>query len=108
MKRGILTKKEPEKRLLMRLPKTGGRGNTGRITIRHRGGGARKLYRKIMFGQVQMGQKGRVSAIEYDPTRNALIMLVEYADGSKFYMLAPHGIRAGDENLCDEKTDVKI
>ncbi|OHA64690.1 MAG: 50S ribosomal protein L2 [Candidatus Wildermuthbacteria bacterium RIFCSPLOWO2_01_FULL_48_29] len=108
MKRGILTKKEPEKRLLMRLPKTGGRGNTGRITIRHRGGGARKLYRKIMFGQVQMGQKGRVSAIEYDPNRNALIMLVEYADGSKFYMLAPHGIRAGDEILCDEKTDVKI
>ena len=108
MKRGIVTKKEPEKSLLMRLPKSGGRGNTGRITMWQRGGGARKLYRKIMFGQTHLGQKGQVRAIEYDPNRNALIMLIEYAGDSKFYMIAPHGIQVGDEILCDEKTDVKI
>ncbi len=107
MKRGIITKKKPEKNLLVRLRKTGGRNNSGRITIRHRGGGARKIYRKIMFGQMQLGQKGKIIAIEYDPNRNALIMLVEYADGQKCYMIAPHRIQVGDEIVCDEKTEVK-
>ncbi|MEK7542427.1 MAG: 50S ribosomal protein L2 [Patescibacteria group bacterium] len=107
MKYGIITKKRPEKQLLLRLKRTGGRNNRGRITMWHRGGGARKLYRKIMFGQTQLGQKGKVSAIEYDPNRNAFIMLVEYADGQKYYMLAPHGIGVGDEIVCDEKTEVK-
>ena len=105
MVKSILTKKEPEKRLLARITRTGGRGNLGRITVRHRGGGARKLYRKVTFGQVQLGQKGRVSSFEYDPGRNAWIMLVEYQDGSKYYMLAPHGIQVGDEIVCDEKAD---
>ncbi|KKW14181.1 MAG: 50S ribosomal protein L2, partial [Parcubacteria group bacterium GW2011_GWA2_50_10] len=107
MVKSILTKKEPEKRLLARITRTGGRGNLGRITVRHRGGGARKLYRKVTFGQVQLGQKGRVSSFEYDPGRNAWIMLVEYQDGSKYYMLAPHGIQVGDEIVCDEKADVR-
>ncbi len=115
MVKGILTKKRPEKRLLVRIAKTGGRGNLGRITVRHRGGGARKLYRKVMFGQVKLGQTGRVSSLEYDPGRNAWIMLVEYEDlsadkagGLKYYMLAPHGIQVGDEIVCDEKTEVRL
>ena len=92
----------------MRITRTGGRGNSGRITVRHRGGGARKLYRKVTFGQVQLGQKGRVSSLEYDPGRNAWIMLVEYGDGSKYYMLAPHGIQTGEEVVCEEKTEVRL
>ncbi len=106
--RGIITKKKPEKRLLVRLKKTGGRNNRGRITMWQRGGGARKLYRKVMFGQAQAGQTGRVNAIEYDPNRNALIMLVTYPNGQKFYLLAPHGIQVGNEVVCDEKTEVKL
>ena len=110
--RGILTKKEPERSLLVHLGKTGGRNNRGRITMWQRGGGSRLLWRKITFGQVQLGQKGKVTSIEYDPNRNAHIMLVEYAGlsgqgGEKYYMLAAQGIRVGDEITCDEKTEVK-
>ncbi|HZX49621.1 MAG TPA: 50S ribosomal protein L2 [Candidatus Paceibacterota bacterium] len=108
MKRGIFTKKKPEKSLLLHLQKHGGRGNTGRITMRHQGGGARKLYRLVDFGQEQLGKTGKVQAIEYDPNRNAFLMLVEYANGAKQYAIAPHGIQAGDEITCDEKTEVKM
>lgn len=107
MSKSILTKKEPERSLLVHLGKTGGRNNSGRISMWQRGGGSRLLWRKITFGQVQLGQKGKVASIEYDPNRNAYIMLVEYADGAKYYMLAPHGIQVGDEIVCDEKTEAK-
>ena len=107
MMKGILTKKEPERSLLVHLGKTGGRNNRGRITMWQRGGGSRLLWRKITFGQVRLGQKGKVTSIEYDPNRNAFIMLVEYADGEKYYMLAAQGIHVGDEIVCDEKTEVK-
>lgn len=103
----LLTKKKPEKRLLVRIKKTGGRDRRGRITVRHRGGGARRLYRKIMFGQMNRGQKGKVKAIEYDPNRSAFLMLVEYASGQTCYMLAPQGVGVGDEILCAEQTDLR-
>lgn len=113
MKQRIITKKKPEKKLLVHIKKTGGRNNTGRITMWQRGGGSKKLWRSVMFGQAWLGQKGRVAAIEYDPNRNALIMLVEYTDLpdgkagiGKQYMLAPHGIQVGDEITCDEKVEV--
>ena len=107
MTQRIITKKEPERSLLVHLGKTGGRNNRGRITMWQRGGGSRLLWRNITFGQVQMGQKGKVATIEYDPNRNAFIMLVEYENREKYYMLAPQGIQVGDEIVCDEKTEVK-
>jgi len=107
IKRKVTTKAKPEKSLLLRIKTSAGRNNTGRITIRHRGGGSRKLYRMINFGQSQLGKKATVKAIEYDPNRNAYIMLVEYADGTKQYLIAPHTIQVGDEIICEEKTDVK-
>lgn len=108
MTKGIFTKKEPERSLLVHFPKTGGRNNRGRITMWQRGGGSRLLWRRIMFGQAELGKKGKVTSIEYDPNRNAYIVLVEYANGEKYYMLAAQGIQVGDEITCDEKTDVKI
>lgn len=107
MTKGVFTKKEPERNLLVHLGKTGGRNNRGRISMWQRGGGSRLLWRKVTFNQVQLGQKGKISAIEYDPNRNAFLMLVEYADGEKHYMIAPHGIQVGDEIMCDEKTETK-
>lgn len=107
MKRGLITKKKPEKSLLLHLKKNAGRNNTGRITVRHRGGGARKLYRLVTFDQEHMGATGTVSGIEYDPGRNALLMLVEYADGKKRYMIAPQGVQEGSEVTCGETAELK-
>lgn len=105
----ILTKKEPEKKLTVPLKKTGGRSRTtGRITVRHRGGGAKRKYRIIDFNQRKMNISAEVEAIEYDPNRSAYIMLLKYKDGEKCYQLAPEGIRVGDEIICAEKTDLKI
>lgn len=104
----ILTKKEPEKRLLLPLKKTGGRAVSGRITVRHRGGGAKRMYRIVDFGQEKMGIKGGVVALEYDPNRTAYLALIEYQDGQKRYILAPHQIKIGDEIVCAEKAEIKI
>lgn len=109
MGKEILTKKEPEKRLLLFLKKKAGRSTqTGQITCRHRGGGVKRLYRIVDFDQEKKGMKGKVIAIEYDPNRTAYLMLVEYEDGEKRYLLAPHGIQIGDEIICDDKTEIKI
>jgi large subunit ribosomal protein L2 len=111
MKKTVITKTKPEKSLLVHIKTTAGRNNTGRITIRHRGGGSRKMYRQVSFGQTQLGEKGTVRGVEYDPNRNAYIMLVEYAvgkDGAKQYLIAPHTIKPGDEVICAEKAEVKI
>ncbi len=108
MSKEILTKKEPEKRLLLPLKKKAGRGNTGRITVRHRGGGVKRLYRIIDFGEEKLGVPGKVLAIEYDPNRTAYIALVEYQDGEKRYILAPHGLAIGQEIICAEKTEIKV
>ena len=104
----ILTKKEPEKSLLVSLKKKAGRSNTGRITVRHRGGGAKKLYRIIDWGEEKLDIPGKVIAIEYDPYRTAFIALVEYEDGTKRYRLAPAELKVGDEVICSEKTEIKI
>ena len=84
-----ITKKTPERSLTVALNKTGGRGNTGRITSRHIGGGAKRQYRIIDFKRNKDGIPAKVTAIEYDPNRNANIALLCYADGEKKYILAP-------------------
>jgi len=102
-----LTKKKPEKRLLLRLQKKAGRGFGGRVTVRHRGGGAKHLYRIIDFGQEKINLKGKVIALEYDPYRTSFIALVQYEDADKRYLLAPQGLKAGDEVVCAEKAELK-
>ncbi len=99
----ILTKKEPEKTLVRSLKKRGGRANSGRITVRHRGGGQKRLYRMIEFSQERLAEKAAVKALEYDPNRTAFLALLEYQDGKKAYILAPQGLKVGDEVLFDEK-----
>ena len=90
-------KKEPEKRLSVRLRKKGGRNFQGRITARHRGGGHKKIYRKIDFDRNKDGVPASVAFIEYDPNRSARIALLHYADGEKRYILAPEGLKVGDK-----------
>ncbi|OHA64013.1 MAG: 50S ribosomal protein L2 [Candidatus Wildermuthbacteria bacterium RIFCSPHIGHO2_01_FULL_48_25] len=102
----ILSKKEPEKRLLVHMRNTGGRNKYGRITVRHRGGGTRSMYRFVDFGQEYAGVKGKVSALEYDPNRNAFIALVQYENGKKGYVLAAETMKEGSEILCDERAEV--
>ncbi len=91
-----ITKTEPEKSLLVPLKRKAGRNNRGRITVRHRGGGARRMLRIIDFKRDKVGVPGRVAAIEYDPNRSANIALVYYVDGEKRYILAPLGLKVGD------------
>lgn len=91
-----ITAEEPEKSLLAPLKKKAGRNFQGRITVRHRGGGAKQQYRIIDFKRDKFGVPGRVATIEYDPNRTARIALVVYADGEKRYILAPLGLKVGD------------
>ena len=92
----VLSKEGPEKSLLAPLKKNAGRNSYGRITVRHRGGGNRKKYRIIDFKRQKEGVEATVLSIEYDPNRSAFIALLQYADGEKKYILAPHGLKAGD------------
>ncbi len=103
----VITKKRPEKSLTVGLKKKGGRNNTGKITVRHRGGGNKRLYRIIDFKRNKLGVPAKVKAIEYDPNRSAYIALLTYADGEKRYILAPLGIKVGDTVISDEVTEVK-
>ena len=107
-KKSILTKKKPEKKLLLRLTRRAGRSRSGTITVRHRGGGAKRLYRLVSFGQERMGEKAKVMALEYDPYRAAYIMLLEYPDSKKGYRLAPHDIKIGEMVVVSEKAEIKI
>ncbi len=91
-----ITKKKPEKRLTVPLKKHAGRNNRGRITTRHRGGGAKRFYRIIDFKRNKTGVPARVAAIEYDPNRSARIALLFYVDGEKRYIIAPLGVRVND------------
>lgn len=91
-----ITKKKPEKRLTTPLKKHAGRNNRGRITTRHRGGGAKRFYRIIDFKRNKLGVPARIAAIEYDPNRSARIALLFYVDGEKRYILAPLGVRVND------------
>ena len=106
--RKILTKKKPEKSLLLSFKKRAGRSRSGRITTRHRGGGAKRLYRIVDFGQEKLDIKGKVIALEYDPNRTSFLALVEYEDGKKRYLLAPDNIKVGHEIICAEKAELKI
>ena len=91
-----LTTDRPEKSLCKRIKKNGGRNHRGVITMRHRGGGARRIYRIIDFKRNKDGVPAKVATIEYDPNRNCFISLLHYADGEKRYILAPQGIKTGD------------
>ncbi|MBT4937281.1 50S ribosomal protein L2, partial [Candidatus Peregrinibacteria bacterium] len=103
-----LTGDTPEKSLLRSLKKTGGRNNYGRITVRHRGGGHKRMYRLIDFkGTDKLNLKASVKSVEYDPNRSAFISLVSYLDGEKRYILAYDGIKVGDEIITAEKAPVK-
>ncbi|MDO8265242.1 MAG: 50S ribosomal protein L2 [Candidatus Parcubacteria bacterium] len=104
----VLTKKEPEKSLTFRLPKRGGRAGNGRMTVRHKGGGARKIYRMVDFGQERINVPAKVVAIEYDPNRSAFIVLLEYQDGKKRYRIAPAGLKSGDSVICAETAEIKM
>jgi large subunit ribosomal protein L2 len=90
-----VTRSEPEKSLTEGLSKSGGRNSKGRKTSRHRGGGAKRLYRKIDFKRRKDGVPAKVASIEYDPNRSAYIALLHYADGEKRYILAPQRLRVG-------------
>ncbi len=102
-----LSKKGPEKSLVVTLKKQGGRNNQGRITVRHRGGGAKRKYRLIDFKRNKDGVIGTVSALEYDPNRTANIALITYADGEKRYILAPKGLKVGDKVESSSTADIK-
>jgi large subunit ribosomal protein L2 len=102
-----ITKSKPEKSLLAPLKKKGGRSNQGKITVRHRGGGAKRRLRIIDFKRDKLGVPGRVAAIEYDPNRSARIALIFYADGEKRYILAPSGLNVDDVIKSGEGAELK-
>ena len=103
-----ITKTTPEKSLVVTLKKKGGRNNQGKITVRHRGGGAKRKYRIIDFKRDKDGVVGTVSSIEYDPNRSANIALIKYADGEKRYIIAPKGIKVGDKIESGANADIKV
>jgi large subunit ribosomal protein L2 len=102
-----ITKSTPEKSLLKPLKKKSGRNSRGVITVRHRGGGAKRRMRIIDFARNKFGVPGTVAAIEYDPNRSARIALIHYADGDKRYILAPFGLNVGDKVLAGEGAEIK-
>lgn len=103
-----ITKKQPEKALVEVLKKHSGRNNTGRITVRHKGGGATIKYRIIDFKRTKDDVPAKVAAIEYDPNRSANIALLNYADGEKRYILAPNKLKVGDTVVSGPGSDIKV
>ena len=103
-----ITTDKPEKSLVTTLNKKSGRNNQGKITVRHRGGGAKRKYRIIDFKRNKDGIIGTVATIEYDPNRTANIALINYADGEKRYIIAPKGLKVGDKVESGENADIKI
>src|SRR6201991_879382 len=106
--RSELTQKEPEKTLVEGLTKSGGRNANGRITSRHRGGGAKRKYRVIDFKRTKDDVPAKVASIEYDPNRTAHIALLHYADGEKRYILAPNRLRVGMTVMSGEMADITV
>ena len=102
-----ITKDKPEKSLLLPLKKRAGRNNRGKITVRHRGGGAKRRLRVIDFKRDKVDIPGRVAAIEYDPNRSARIALIFYVDGEKRYILAPLGLNVGDTVMSGSNAEIK-
>ncbi len=103
-----ITKKKPEKSLLVSLRKSAGRNHSGKVTVRHRGGGSRRMLRIIDFKRDRAGDPAEVLGIEYDPNRSAYIALVQYADGEKRYILAPLGLRPGDSVVSGPEAELKV
>ncbi|SDI90601.1 50S ribosomal protein L2 [Alteribacillus bidgolensis] len=103
-----VTTDQPEKSLLEPLHKKAGRNNQGRITVRHQGGGHKRHYRVIDFKRDKDGVPGRVATIEYDPNRSANIALIHYTDGEKRYILAPKGLKVGQEIESGPDADIKV
>jgi large subunit ribosomal protein L2 len=103
-----ITTDRPEKSLLAPLKKKAGRNNQGKITVRHHGGGHKRKYRIIDFKRNKDGIVGKVATIEYDPNRTANIALIHYVDGEKRYIIAPKGLKVGDEIMSGPNADIKV
>ncbi len=103
----VLSKVEPERSLLEPMKKSAGRNNTGRITVRHHGGGNRTKYRVIDFKRDKVDMPATVKTLEYDPNRSAHIALVQYEDGEKRYIIAPEGLAVGDTVMSGPNADIK-
>ena len=103
-----ITTTTPEKSLLAPIKSNGGRNNTGKITVRHQGGGVKRKYRIIDFKRNKDGIPARVASVEYDPNRSANIALLVYADGAKAYILAPKGLVVGQTVISGEGADIKV
>ncbi|MBI4539256.1 MAG: 50S ribosomal protein L2 [Gemmatimonadetes bacterium] len=103
-----ITRTEPERSLLEPLHPTGGRNHHGHITVRRRGGGHKRLYRRIDFKRDKLGVPGRVAEIEYDPNRTANIALIHYTDGEKRYILHPRDLRVGDVIVSGPAADIRV
>jgi len=103
-----ITTDKPEKSLLEPLKRKSGRNADGRITVRHRGGGHKKMYRKIDFKRDKDGVPAKVATIEYDPNRSSRIALLHYADGEKRYIIWPQGLKVGDTVESGENADIKV
>jgi large subunit ribosomal protein L2 len=103
-----ITRSEPERSLVRPARTITGRNNVGRVTVRHRGGGHKRLYRLIDFRRDKTGVPGRVDSIEYDPNRSARIALVVYADGEKRYILAPLGLKVGSQIMAGPEAEVRV
>jgi large subunit ribosomal protein L2 len=103
-----ITKTKPEKSLTVSLKKHAGRNNQGKITTRHRGGGAKRAYRIIDFKRNKLGVPAKVAAIEYDPNRSARIALLHYVDGEKRYIIAPVGLKVGDRVEAGPEADIRV
>jgi large subunit ribosomal protein L2 len=101
-----ITKSTPEKSLLEKLTKSGGRNNHGRVTSRHRGGGHKRRYRVIDFKRDNRNIEGKVVSIEYDPNRSSYIALINYVNGDKRYILAPQGLKVGTTIIASETADI--
>ena len=102
-----ITTDKPQKSLVEKLNQHGGRNQQGRLTVRHQGGGHKRLYRVIDFKRNKDGIPARVATIEYDPNRSARIALLNYADGEKRYILAPNGLKVGDQVVSGADADIK-
>ena len=103
-----LSNAKPHKPLLVRLKSHSGRNAQGRITVRHQGGGHKRMYRLIDFKQQRIGAKAKVETLEYDPYRTAFIALIRYADGTVSYILAPHGLAVGAEIVTAEEAPLSL
>jgi large subunit ribosomal protein L2 len=103
-----ITKTTPEKSLLRPNKKSGGRNNLGRVTSRHRGGGHKRMYRVIDFKRDKRGVAAKIAAVEYDPNRSARIALLQFPDGERRYIIAPDGLKVGDQVTAGPEAEIQV